>query len=148
MWRYGIINNLYNGGGCENQFAFEMWATQQSLWNLIYQISSDNSYDSTTKVRDIHYKYCPPYMIRLTITLPLQPRTMAFSCEKYYCWNLLLALLYIFARPTLANSVTTLNHRSVHLSRIAHTCVPARSYLLGCLLTMLILHHSTNVTKR
>ena len=59
-----------------------MWATQQSLWNLIYQISSDSSYDSTTKVTDIHYKYCPPYMIRLTITLPLQPQTMPFFMWK------------------------------------------------------------------
>ena len=66
-------------GNSVNQFAFEMWATHQSLWALIHQILSDYSYDSMTRVKNTHYKNYPPYMTRLTITLPFQPRTPFFT---------------------------------------------------------------------
>jgi hypothetical protein len=53
-----------------------------------------------TKVIDTHYKYYPPYMIRLTITVPLQPRT------PFFMWKILLlelsayTITYICAQHT------------------------------------------------
>lgn len=98
-----------------------MWATQRSLWNLIYQTSSDNSYDSMTKVIDT-LQILPSSHENMNSYCTFATSDNAiFSCEKYYCWNFLPTLLHIFARPTLANSLTNLTHRTYHGSHTNHT---------------------------
>ena len=78
-----------------------------------------------TKVIDTHYKYYPPYMLRLTNTLPLQPRT------PFFMWKILLLELPAY---------TTTYICAPHICEFTHRPQPAHlheSYLPGCLITRL-----------
>jgi hypothetical protein len=101
-----------------------MWAAQRPLWSLIYQISSDNSYDSMTKVIDTHYKYYPPYMIRLTITVPLQPRT------PFFMWKILLLELSAYTITYICAPHTCEFTHQPH--PLIHAPVTDRMHLLTC----------------
>ena len=86
-----------------------------------------------TKVIDTHYKYYPTYMLRLTITLPLQPQTSPF-----FMWKILLLL----ELP----AYTTTCICTPHTSEINHQLQPPnRALLTDCMHLLTCTNHMYQV---
>jgi hypothetical protein len=113
------------------------WVNQYAFWNLGYPTITMDPYlsDVIWQFIGLHANHHRHSLNILTstrgqinnyFTFATSPNAI-FSREKYYCWNFLPTPLHIFACPKLSNSLVNLNHRIVHLSRIAFACSLARN---------------------
>jgi hypothetical protein len=141
------INNIYNGvpkkSICFWNVSYPTITVEPYLSDFIWQFIRLHDKGHRQPLPSLHDK------INNYFTFATSDNAI-FHVKKYYCWNLLPTLLHVFARPTLANALCNLTHRSCHGSHapayLHAQIIYDETYLPGCLLTRLTLHESIHVT--